>query len=61
MTFEEAVIKLKLRQPITKRRILAQELLSILKEDVIDAADRPGSWEGSKMLSILEAHGFLND
>jgi len=61
MTFEEAVRKLDLKQPITARRVSPQELLSILKEDLIHAAERPGSWEGSNMLTVLESHGFFNE
>ncbi len=59
MTFEEAVRKLELRHPLTKESINANELLTILKEDVIYAVDRPGSWEGSNMLTVLESHGFF--
>ncbi len=61
MTFEEAVRALDIKQPITGRQISSRELLSILKEDVIHAVERPGSWEGSNMLAILEAHGFLHE
>lgn len=59
MTFEEAVREFALKAPITRRSISAQELLSILKEDVILAVERPGSWEGSNMLTVLESHGFF--
>ena len=61
MTFEEAVKNLVLKHPFTNECISPRELISILKEDVVQAVERPGSWEGSKMLAILEAHGFFNE
>jgi hypothetical protein len=41
--------------------ISAQVLLDTLKEDVILAVERPGSWEGANMLQALSAHGFFNN
>jgi hypothetical protein len=61
MTFEQAVKALELRLPITKVPISAQVLLDTLKEDVILAAKRPGSWEGANMRDVLRCHGFLKD
>jgi hypothetical protein len=61
MTFEQAVKELELRLPFTKVPISAQVLLDTLKEDVILAVERPGSWEGANMLQVLSAHGFFNN
>jgi hypothetical protein len=61
MTFEQAVKALELRLPITKVPISARVLLNTLKEDVILAAKRPGSWEGANMRDVLRCHGFLKD
>jgi hypothetical protein len=61
MTFEQAVKALELRLPITKVPISARVLLATLKEDVILAAKRPGSWEGANMRDVLRCHGFLKD
>ena len=59
-TFGQAVKALELRDPITKEKVTAGELLSILKEDVILAYERPGSWEGANMHEVLFCHGFFN-
>ena len=61
MTYEQAVKALELRLPITKVPISARVLLDTLKEDVILAAKRPGSWEGANMRDVLRCHGFLKD
>ena len=61
MTFEQAVEALELRLPITKVPINARVLLNILKEDIILAATRPGSWKGANMLQVLQTHGILNN
>jgi hypothetical protein len=61
MTYEQAVKALELRLPITKVPISARVLLNTLKEDVILAAKRPGSWEGANMRDVLRCHGFLKD
>lgn len=61
MTFAEAVRELDLRHPGTREPVSSRELIDILKEDVVQAAQRPGSWEGSNMLDVLRCHGFFND
>ncbi len=61
MKFGEAVKSLELSDPITKKPVTAGELLAILKEDVVYAVERPGSWEGANMLEVLQSHGFLNE
>jgi hypothetical protein len=61
MTYEQAVKALELRLPITKVPISARVLLATLKEDVILAVERPGSWEGANMRDVLRCHGFLKD
>ena len=60
MTFAQAIKELDLRHPVTGKPITAHELIDFLKEDVIYAATRPGSWEGANMLQVFFAHGFLN-
>lgn len=60
MTFGQAVRELDLRDPLSGDRITPKELLRILKEDVVYALERPGSWEGARMLYVFEAHGFFN-
>lgn len=60
MTFEEAVKELDLRHPLTERPVLPFELINVLKEDVVLAVERPGSWEGASMLEVLHRHGFFN-
>jgi len=59
MTFADAVKDLDLKHPATDRPVTARELIDILKEDVVYAAVRPGSWEGANMLTVLQSHGFL--
>lgn len=59
MTFEQAVKALHLTKPFTDDHVTPKELIAILKEDVVLAVDRPGSWEGSNMLTVLTAHGFF--
>ena len=61
MTFEQAVKTLELKLPDSNVPVSAQFLLDTLKEDVVLAAQRPGSWEGANMLHVLQAHGFLNE
>ena len=61
MTFEQAVEALELRLPITKVPINARVLLNILKEDIIQAIERPDSWKGANMLQVLQTHGILNN
>jgi len=36
-----------------------ETLAAMLLEDVGLAISRPGSWEGSKMCALLEAHGYV--
>jgi len=61
MTFAEAVRELALKDPFTHEPVTARELMDILKEDVVYAAIRPGSWEGANMLTVLLSHGFYTD
>ena len=59
MTYEEAVRVLRLKDPLTGKPVPPNELSLILKEDVVLAARRPGSWEGANMLEVLSSHGFF--
>ncbi len=61
MTFIEAVRELELRDPLTRESVGACELIKILKEDVVLAVERPGSWEGSNMLQVLCCHGLTEE
>ncbi len=61
MTFEQAVEALGLVEPFTSDPLTAEELLETLKEDVVLAVERPGSWEGANMLEVLVCHGFIKD
>jgi hypothetical protein len=61
MTFEQAVKQLALTHPWDDDPVDAKVLLETLKEDVILAVERPGSWEGANMLQVLQAHGFFNN
>jgi len=61
MTFKQAVRELALTEPFTKEPVDAKALLATLKEDVILAVERPGSWEGANMLQVLISHGFFNN
>ncbi len=56
--FKEAVKELNLTNPITKEPVTPFELIAVLKEDVVSALDRPGSWEGANMIEVLRSHGF---
>jgi len=58
MTFGQAVKELRLTYPGTDQRVTAKALLEILKEDVVLAVERPGSWEGANMHQVLRCHGF---
>lgn len=60
-TYGKAVKALQLTCPITNKPITAKELTDILKQDVVYALERPGSWEGVNMLDVLTCHGFFND
>lgn len=60
MTFIAAVKKLDLTDPMTKKPLTAQQVITVLQEDVVLAVTRPGSWEGSLMHTLLTRHGFLN-
>ena len=60
MTYEEAVRELGLKDPFSKEPVTPEELTTILKEDVVQAVERSGSWEGANMLDVLYAHGFFN-
>ena len=59
MTFVEAVKELDLKHPMTDEPVTPRELIDILKEDVVYEVTRPGSWEGSNMLTVLQSHGFF--
>jgi hypothetical protein len=61
MKYGEAVKALQLKDPMTKEPVTAKELTEVLKEDVVLAVERPGSWEGSNMLHVLSCHGFFNE
>jgi len=61
MTFAEAVRELELKDPSTKKPVTSRELLEVLKDDVVLAVERPGSWEGSNMLNVLLCHGFFRN
>lgn len=61
MRYTEAVKALQLTDPVTKKPITAKELTAILKDDIVLAVERPGSWEGANMLQVLFCHGFLYD
>ncbi len=61
MTFVEAVKALGLKDPFTQAPVGPRELITTLKEDVVLAVQRPGSWEGANMLTVLQSHGFFND
>ena len=61
MTFAGAVKELGLKHPMTESPVTPRELIDILKEDVVYAFTRPGSWEGSNMLTVLQCHGFFID
>jgi hypothetical protein len=60
MTFAQAIKELALICPYTNRGLSAKALIEALKEDVILAVERPGSWEGANMLNVLRSHGFLD-
>ncbi len=57
--FIEAVKRLDLKDPILKTPVTPEQLIEFLKDDVVYAFERPGSWEGSNMLTILHSHGFI--
>ena len=59
MTFEQAVKELALICPSTGKPIDAKDLIEALKDDVILAVERPGSWEGANMRHVLRSHDFL--
>lgn len=59
MTFIEAVKALDLKHPMTDAPLTPRELIGILKDDVVLAVLRPGSWEGANMLTVLQSHGFF--
>ncbi len=59
MKYGEAVKALQLTDPITQKPVTAKELTAVLKEDVVLAVERPGSWEGAGMLEVLTCHGFF--
>lgn len=61
MTYTKAVKTLRLKDPITQKPVTAKELTDVLKEDVVLAVTRPGSWEGANMLQVLSCHGFFNE
>lgn len=58
MTFGQAVKALQMTYPGTDERLTAKALLEILKQDVIQVVERPGSWEGANMHQVLRCHGF---
>ncbi|WP_234729391.1 hypothetical protein [Acidocella facilis] len=38
--------------------LTAKALLAMLAEEAALAIDRPGSWEGANMATVLESHGY---
>ena len=60
MTFEQAVKALAMTCPLTDEPVDGAALIETLKYDVVQAVERPGSWEGANMLQVLYCHGFLN-
>ncbi len=59
MTFTEAVRELELRYPNSQKPVSPDELIDILKSDVVLVVERPGSWEGANMHEVLRCHGFF--
>ena len=59
MTLIEAIRNLDLTDLVTRDLITPVELMQMLVEDVVQAAERPGSWEGANMLQVLTCHGLL--
>ena len=59
MTFAQAVKILDMKEPFTDKQLTPEQVIEILKEDVVLAVERPGSWEGSNMLEVLSCHGFF--
>jgi hypothetical protein len=59
MTFIQAVKALELKYPMTTEPVSPSALIAILKDDVVLAVERPGSWEGANMRDVLRSHGFL--
>ena len=45
-------------RPTSHGQLTLESLAAMLLEDVALAVRRPGSWEGSKMGALLEAHGY---
>ncbi len=60
MNFREAVKELELQDPKNKQDITPDQLIEILKNDVVQALEKPGSWEGSNMRVVLESHGLFD-
>ncbi len=58
--FIEAVKHLDLKDHGSKEPVTPEKLIKILKEDVVCAFERPGSWEGSNMFTVLNSHGFIS-
>ena len=61
MTFDQAVEQLALTCPFTKEPVDAKTLAGILKNDVVLAVIRPGSYQGGNMRDVLRSHGFIKD
>ncbi len=59
MTFAQAVKILAMKEPFTDKQLTSEQVIKILKEDVVLAVERPGSWEGSNMLEVFRCHGFF--
>ncbi len=58
-TFCNAIKELGLSYPEMDDPMSPEELINLLKEDVVMVLERPGSWEGSKMRALLAAHGLF--
>ncbi len=61
MTFEQAVEQMALTCPFTNEPVDAKTLAGILKNDVVLAVIRPGSYQGINMRDVLRSHGFIKD
>ena len=45
-------------EPLQPGLISLESLTAILLSDVAYTMSRPGSWEGSNMISVLRSHGY---
>lgn len=59
-TFEQAIQVLDIKEPYSDQVIQPERLVEILKDDVVQVMQRPGSWEGSRMYDLLRCHGLID-